>query len=289
MPVHAGPATEIPAYDYDVVVFENRFPSFSHRIGRRRRRLARARAVRARPGRPLRGRLLHLRPRRSFATLPPTRVRTVIDAWADRTAELSALPDVEQVFCFENRGEEIGVTLHHPHGQIYAYPFVTPAHPADARSGAPTGAYPAATCSPTCSRPSARPASAWWSQQRALDRVRPGRRALAVRGAPLPAPAGADLAGADRRRARRVRTALPRRAAPPRRPVRRADALHRRPGTRPPCASTATWPTCTCELFSIRRAPGKLKYLAGSESAMGAFVNDVQPERAASMLREVQL
>src|SRR3712207_9260120 len=33
---------------------------------------------------------------------------------------------VEQVFCFENRGEAIGVTMHHPHGQIYAYPFVTP-------------------------------------------------------------------------------------------------------------------------------------------------------------------
>src|SRR5262249_57047858 len=45
---------------------------------------------------------------------------------ADRTCELNELPDVEQVFCFENRGEAIGVTLHHPHGQIYACPFVTP-------------------------------------------------------------------------------------------------------------------------------------------------------------------
>ena len=35
-------------------------------------------------------------------------------------------PRVEQVFCFENRGAEIGVTLGHPHGQIYAYPFTTP-------------------------------------------------------------------------------------------------------------------------------------------------------------------
>ena len=33
---------------------------------------------------------------------------------------------VEQVFCFENRGEEIGVTLHHPHGQVHAFPFVAP-------------------------------------------------------------------------------------------------------------------------------------------------------------------
>jgi UDPglucose--hexose-1-phosphate uridylyltransferase len=40
-------------------------------------------------------------------------------------------------------------------------------------------------------------------------------------------------------------------------------------------------------VFSIRRAPGKLKYLAGSESAMGAFVNDVLPEEAAKLLRAV--
>src|SRR5207245_819422 len=51
---------------------------------------------------------------------------TVVDVWADRTLELSAMPGVEHVFPFENRGEEIGVTLHHPHGQIYAYPFVAP-------------------------------------------------------------------------------------------------------------------------------------------------------------------
>src|SRR5439155_4247417 len=62
----------------------------------------------------------------SFAALPPRRVRTVLDVWADRSTELAALPGVEQVFCFENRGREIGVTLAHPHGQIYAYPFVTP-------------------------------------------------------------------------------------------------------------------------------------------------------------------
>jgi UDPglucose--hexose-1-phosphate uridylyltransferase len=33
---------------------------------------------------------------------------------------------VEYVFIFENKGEAIGVTLHHPHGQIYAFPFVPP-------------------------------------------------------------------------------------------------------------------------------------------------------------------
>jgi UDPglucose--hexose-1-phosphate uridylyltransferase len=59
-----------------------------------------------------------------FASLSPRRVLTVIEAWADRTRQLSQLAGVEHVFCFENRGQEIGVTLHHPHGQIYAYPYV---------------------------------------------------------------------------------------------------------------------------------------------------------------------
>jgi UDPglucose--hexose-1-phosphate uridylyltransferase len=40
------------------------------------------------------------------------------------------------------------------------------------------------------------------------------------------------------------------------------------------------------QVFSIRRAPNKLKYLAGSESAMGVFINDIAPERAAEMLRD---
>ena len=47
-----------------------------------------------------------------------------------------ATPGVEQVFCFENRGEEIGVTLAHPHGQIYGYPYLTPRTAAMLRAGA---------------------------------------------------------------------------------------------------------------------------------------------------------
>ncbi len=62
----------------------------------------------------------------SFGSQSVTRARTVIEAWADRTAALSQIPGIEQVFPFENRGEAIGVTLPHPHGQIYAYPYVTP-------------------------------------------------------------------------------------------------------------------------------------------------------------------
>lgn len=62
----------------------------------------------------------------SLGTMSDSRVLTVLTALADRTDALYRLPGVKQVFPFENRGQEIGVTLHHPHGQIYAYPFVAP-------------------------------------------------------------------------------------------------------------------------------------------------------------------
>jgi UDPglucose--hexose-1-phosphate uridylyltransferase len=62
----------------------------------------------------------------SFASLSARRVRTVLEAWADRTGVLGAIPGVQHVYCFENRGEEVGVTLHYPHGQVYAFPFVPP-------------------------------------------------------------------------------------------------------------------------------------------------------------------
>src|SRR5215813_2527350 len=107
-PSAPGRPTEIPADSYDVVVFENRFPSLAEPLGR-------CEVVCFTPDHDS-----------SFAALSPRRVRTVLEAWVDRTQALGALPETRQVFCFENRGEEIGVTLHHPHGQIYGYPFVTP-------------------------------------------------------------------------------------------------------------------------------------------------------------------
>jgi UDPglucose--hexose-1-phosphate uridylyltransferase len=63
----------------------------------------------------------------SLSTLGVAQVRKVVDLWADRTAALLARPEVEYVLVFENRGREVGATIQHPHGQIYAYPFVPPA------------------------------------------------------------------------------------------------------------------------------------------------------------------
>jgi UDPglucose--hexose-1-phosphate uridylyltransferase len=50
----------------------------------------------------------------------------LVRVWTDRFIELGALEYVKYVFAFENKGEAIGVTLHHPHGQIYGYPFIPP-------------------------------------------------------------------------------------------------------------------------------------------------------------------
>jgi UDPglucose--hexose-1-phosphate uridylyltransferase len=117
-------SSEIPAPDYDVVVFENQFPSFSDRIKPDEiTEVTDLVPVRAGIGR-CEVVCFTSDHNASFGALPASRVRTVIDALADRTAEMSELPGVAQVFPFENRGIEIGVTLSHPHGQIYAYPTV---------------------------------------------------------------------------------------------------------------------------------------------------------------------
>ena len=118
-----GRATEIPAADYDVVVFENRFPSLASDPGP----VADAGPFRRQPG-VGRCEVVCFTSDHggALARLPVRRIRTVVEVWADRTLELGAIDGVEQVFPFENRGEEIGVTLHHPHGQIYGYPFVAP-------------------------------------------------------------------------------------------------------------------------------------------------------------------
>jgi UDPglucose--hexose-1-phosphate uridylyltransferase len=134
-PQGPGNPSEIPS-DYDVAVFENRSPAFgpglpesaqadpSYLDGAGIDGAALGRVV------PAYGRceVICFSSARegAFGSISRSRARTVIEAWADRTAALSSLPGVRQVYIFENRGAEIGVTLQHPHGQIYGYPYTTP-------------------------------------------------------------------------------------------------------------------------------------------------------------------
>jgi UDPglucose--hexose-1-phosphate uridylyltransferase len=281
-------ASEIPAPDYDVVVFENRFPSFSDRVAGVDTTDVTP-LTRAMPGR---GRCevvcFTADHNRSFAELTPQRVRTVVEAWADRTTVLSALPGVEQVFCFENRGEEIGVTLHHPHGQIYAYPIPTPRTMQQlARAG---------------SNDVAREGAGLFGS--VLDAERRGERVVAANEywtAFVPAAARYPyeihlfphrqvpdipaLDDAERDAFGSVYLEV----------LRRLDGMF---GI--PMPYVAAWYQAPVrvrrelawlhmQVFSIRRAPGKLKYLAGSEAAMGFWINDVRPEEAAERLRQVEL
>jgi len=75
----------------------------------------------------------------SLGSLGASQIRKVIDVWADRTAALLARPEVEYVLVFESRGAEVGATIHHPHGQIYAYPFVPPSPAAERAHAARRG------------------------------------------------------------------------------------------------------------------------------------------------------
>ncbi|MEU1934258.1 galactose-1-phosphate uridylyltransferase [Streptomyces coeruleorubidus] len=270
--------SEIPDSSYDVVVFENRFPSLAGDSGR-------CEVV-----------CFTSDHNAAFADLSEEQAGLVLEAWTDRTSELSHLPSVEQVFCFENRGAEIGVTLQHPHGQIYAYPFTTPRTATMLRSVAAhkemTGGENLFEAVLERELAEERvvlegehwvafvPYAAHWPYEVHLY---PKRR--------VP-----DLLGLDEA----ARTEFPKVYLEL---LRRFDRIFG--AGEPPTPYIAAWHQAPfgaleefdgvvredfalhLELFTIRRTSGKLKFLAGSESGMNVFINDVPPERAAERLREV--
>jgi UDPglucose--hexose-1-phosphate uridylyltransferase len=115
----------MPAGDYDVAVFENLFPSL--RLG------ATAAPELYVPTRPADGScevvVFTQDPDTSLGQLPVSRIKLLLEVWAERCRAMGETGKVKYALPFENRGVEMGVTLHHPHGQIYGYPFV-PAVPA---------------------------------------------------------------------------------------------------------------------------------------------------------------
>ncbi|SDS92391.1 UDPglucose--hexose-1-phosphate uridylyltransferase [Brevibacterium sandarakinum] len=295
-PSAPGRPTEIPVADYDVVVFENRFPSLGPALGEviadPRQHFAEAASESALTA-PAHGRcevvVFSSAHNGSFADLDPGRARTVIDAWANRTSELAAREGIEQVFVFENRGEEIGVTMNHPHGQIYAYPFVAPhtvitsARAVQHRreTGRPLMGDVLAFERSSGERmvlESAHfsafvPFAARWPIE---VHIVPHRQVLGID----------DLDDAERDDLARIYPEV----------LRRIDGLYSTPT--PYIAAwhqapvncedrSAEW--MHLEITSPRRAENKLKFLAGSEAAMGAFVGDVSAEETAARLRVATL
>ncbi|HEX2221403.1 MAG TPA: galactose-1-phosphate uridylyltransferase [Candidatus Limnocylindria bacterium] len=281
-----GVPTEIGREDFEIVSFENRFPSL-----RREPPVPAVDGTELTPVRPAAGvcEVVVYTPEHdaTLAGASLARIERLIAVWAHRTVELGARAEVAYVFVFENKGEVIGVTLHHPHGQIYAYPFVPPVIGREAKAG---------------DDHAARTGACLWcdlAEQERGDR----RRVLLESGAWLATvPFAArwpyevhlqprrhvgwlhELDAAERRDLARVL----------RRTLRTYDALfgfslpyimsiHQRPTDGPGRDAYHLH----LEFYPPHRTESKLKYLAGSEAGAGAFINDTLPEETAARLRGV--
>jgi UDPglucose--hexose-1-phosphate uridylyltransferase len=140
--------TEVPAGPWEVAVFENLFPTLTGLAHDPPESI-----VDTRPGHGACEVVVFTQdPTSSLGRLPLDRVALIVDVWADRYEALGARDDVDYVFPFENRGVEVGVTLHHPHGQIYAYPFVPPVAARSSSSRRRSTTRTGAACSRICSR-----------------------------------------------------------------------------------------------------------------------------------------
>ena len=285
-PSRDGRQTEIPSDDYDVVVFENRFPSLA--------------GAGTPAGQPT--------PDTLFATSPGHGRCEVVCFTSDHDAAFASLPPaagahgdrgVDRPQRRSRRGARrgAGLLLREPRrgDRRHAAPPARPdlrlslrhaAHPAHARVRAALPRRHRRQPVRRHARGRAAGRGAHRHPRRALDRVRAVRGPMAGRGAPLP--------NAHGPRPRR-RSTTPSGTSSPSSTSTCSAGWTRSTTCR--CPTSRRWhqaPVRTgrdlsylhLQLFSIRRAPDKLKYLAGSESAMGAFINDVTPEQIAASLRE---
>jgi UDPglucose--hexose-1-phosphate uridylyltransferase len=291
-PSASGDRSEVPATNYDVVVFENRFPSLSGADGRAFTLPTPDGSVDGNDfvSAPGRGRCevisFSSSHTASFADLELPHARLVVDAWRHRTTDLMARPGIEQVFCFENRGEEIGVTLTHPHGQIYGYPYLAPrtahmlteARAHAERHGSNLFADILAREVAAGIRVIARtelftafvPFAARWPVEVHIYPNRFVRNLTELDDAEMD-----GFASIYREVLRRFDRMYPT-------PLPYISALHQ---YRDSEAQREGY--FHVELMSVRRSATKLKFLAGSESAMDAFISDVTPESVAERLREL--
>lgn len=288
-----GFPTEIPFPSYDIVVFENKFPS-----------------LKPEPDAPaVEGTLLTpVRPSHgvcevvcysdvhdsTFARMPYAQVRKLTRVWRDRYAALGAIPGIEYVFVFENKGKEIGVTLDHPHGQIYAYPFLPPTVRTELeserrhfeRAGNPLLLDWLAQESSDLGE-DGRPKRVFWENE-TFAAVVPFFARYPYETYVAPKRHLASLAEMGPKELDDLAEALLVVA-------RKFDLLfgfslpyimvmHQEP--------TVPGYEFTCfhvEFYPPYRTAQKLKYLAGSEAGAGAFINDTLPEATARTLRELSV
>jgi UDPglucose--hexose-1-phosphate uridylyltransferase len=282
----ADPAhpTEVPSGAWDVAVFENLFSALGSAAPAAPPQIVQTMAA----GGRCEVVVFTQDPSTSLGALRVEHIDLVLQVWADRTQALAARDDAAYVFVFENRGVEVGVTLAHPHGQIYAYPFVPPivarelelqrAHFARHGHGLlgqliadelvanertlHVGPH-AVTWVPVCAR---------WAYE---VWVAPRR----------PAPTLAELSDPERRDlAEALRVALRKLDGLWQQPMPYVLTLHQAPsrGEHP-------YAHVHFEIYPWLRMPGRLKHLAGSEVGAGVFTADTLPEAKAAELRAVEL
>ncbi|HEX4925813.1 MAG TPA: galactose-1-phosphate uridylyltransferase, partial [Bdellovibrionales bacterium] len=276
--------TELPPGEYDVAVFENLFPALSEQA-----HSAPELYVPTMKGEGVCEVVVFTQdPKASLASLPLEHVALILDVWAQRYDELGRRPHIKYVMPFENRGVEVGVTLHHPHGQIYSYPFVPPVvanklrqqKDFQARHGRGLLADmiareikddlrtlyvspEAAAFVPVCAR---YPYEVW---------VAPRRQAGSL----------SELSPAERLElARALKTVLMKYDGLWKRPFPYLMVLHQAPtdGSGPEFHMHF-------EFYPPYRTADKLKYLAGTELGAGLFANDSLPEEKARELRDVHV
>jgi UDPglucose--hexose-1-phosphate uridylyltransferase len=211
----------------------------------------------------------------TLATLDAGQARSVVDLWAERSAALGARDDVDYVLVFENRGPEVGATISHPHGQIYAFDLVPPTPRRELDEGDPAAALgPDAPADRLV-----RSIGSWrtWVPEAATS---PYALVLAP-DAPCPDLPSLDDAGRDALGALLIDA------------VGRLDRLfdapmpymmwiHQRP------FDGGDWPQAWLHvhLSPLLRAPGTIRFVAAGELGGGVMVNPVDPADAARALRE---
>ncbi len=281
------PPTEIPLPEFEVVVFENRFPSLLATPPEPD--IAGSDLYRVAPSAGASEVVVYGDDHDlSLGDMPAARIARLVEVWADRYAELGGRDEVAYVMIFENRGEAVGVTLHHPHGQIYAYPEIPP-RPRQELEAARAHQRAHGTCV-FCDVVG----------RERVDAIRiVARNDSFIAFVPFAprfpyevhvmahrhAPSLLELSDPDRHALAEVLgTVLKTYDRLFSFPLPYVMAIHQAP------SDDGEWQSVShfhIELTPFHRTADKLKYLAGSEIGGGAFINDTRPEATAAELRAV--
>jgi len=278
--------TELPPGNYEVAVFENRFPTLTGRA----EEPAPPSIVPTRPGKGACEVVVFTQdPNSSLGALPLWHLELLLEVWADRYRELGAREDIDYVMPFENRGVEVGVTLHHPHGQIYAYPFIPPVPARELEmQSAHLREHGSGLLDDLIRKELEDGRRMLYTGERSVAWMPAfARYSYEVWIAPRrPAGSVADLDAAERADfARALKVVLLKYDQLWGKPFPYIMVFHQAPTDGKPHPEAHLH----IEFYPAYRMPGRLKYLAGSEIGAGVFTADTLPEEKVKELQAVEV